>query len=183
MEILEMFMNMQTAAMKYKTKEPLLLRRRATSLSRFRSMGIGEELALWGFTSTFATEEAYNHPKVVEFLGKAEIEFRVPVGVYCVPIGEEAMSWKELDDIVLPHGTRVRVLQLQITGDSPSLILEVFPTAIQVADVEQYITYAERVADIVGEDNEGIGVTDIRKSRFALPIIFSDPIFPRAVSE
>jgi SPP1 gp7 family putative phage head morphogenesis protein len=131
-EMLEHFTNMQCAAAKYKTKKPLLLRRRIQDLGLFRDWQIGEERFLEGIISAYATQEAFDNPDNIRNFGKATTEFRVPVGTHCIPIGNEGMADHNLDEIVLPHNTKVRVLEFQITGDTPHMVVEVIPTEVEL---------------------------------------------------
>jgi hypothetical protein len=131
-KMLEHFANMQSAAAKYKTEEPLLLRRRVRDLGFFRELHIGEEFPLQGITSTYATREAFDNPANIENFGKATIEFRLPVGTHCVPIGNEGMADHSLDEVALPHNTRVRLLEFQITGDAPRMVVEVVPREVEL---------------------------------------------------
>ena len=130
-EMLEHFVNMQTVATKYKTTEPLLLRRRVTDLGFCRELQIGDVYPFQGITSTFATEEAFNTSKVIKLFGKAVIEIRVSVGTHCIPIGMNGVADNSEDEIALPHGTRAGVLEFQITGDTPHMIVEVIPEPVE----------------------------------------------------
>jgi SPP1 gp7 family putative phage head morphogenesis protein len=131
-KMLEHFANMQSAASKYKTEVPLLLKRRVRDLGLFRDWQIGEERFLGGITSTYATQNAFDSPDNIRNFGKATIEFRVPVGTHCIPIGNEGMADHSLDEIALPHNTLVKVLEFQITGDTPHMVVEVIPEKVEV---------------------------------------------------
>jgi hypothetical protein len=101
-------------------------------LGLFRDWQIGEERFLEGIISTYATQEIFDNPDNIRDFGKATIEFRMPVGTHCIPIGNEVKTDHSLDEIALPHNTKVRVLEFQITGDTPHMVVEVIPTEVEL---------------------------------------------------
>jgi SPP1 gp7 family putative phage head morphogenesis protein len=128
-EMIQYLAGMQEAAKSYKTTEPLLLRRRVSHLNYFQHYTNGDIFPLTGITSTFGTESAFNNPKFESF-GKAIIEFRVPVGTHVIPIGNNGTSWQSLDEIALPHGTQVKLLERYVTTDPPRMLVEVIPSDV-----------------------------------------------------
>jgi hypothetical protein len=124
-KMLKHLVEIQKAAMKI--EEPLLLRRRMASLTRFRKWKIGEVHEWSGITSTYGTLDAFENPKFVKEFGNCVIEVRVPIGSYVIPIGNYGTTWHSLDEIALPARTSVKILEFQITDDPPKMVVEVIP--------------------------------------------------------
>jgi hypothetical protein len=131
-KMIEYLAGMQQAAKLYKTTEPLLLRRRVEHFDYYRQYKNGDIFPLPGITSTFGTESAFNNSKFEHF-GTFIMEIRCPVGVHVIPIGNNGTSWQSLDEIALPHWTRVKLLERYVTTDTPKMIVE-----IMSLDVEEF---------------------------------------------
>jgi hypothetical protein len=131
-KMIEYLAGMQQAAKLYKTTEPLLLRRRVEHFEYYRQYKNGDVFPLPGITSTFGTETAFNNSKF-EYFGKWIMEIRCPIGTHVVPVGNNGTSWQSLDEIALPHRTRVKLLERYVTTDPPKMIVEIEPS-----DVEEF---------------------------------------------
>jgi hypothetical protein len=128
-KMIEYLAGMQQAAKLYKTTEPLLLRRRVAHFEHYRQYKNGDVFPLPGITSTFGTESAFNNSKF-EYFGTFIMEIRCPVGVHVIPIGNNGTSWQSLDEIALPHGTQVKLLERYITTTPPKMIVEIVPSDV-----------------------------------------------------
>jgi SPP1 gp7 family putative phage head morphogenesis protein len=130
-EVIENVANLQRAAGKYKTTEPLVMHRYTEDFDYLKSPKIGQIITFNGFTSLFGSPQARLRIDGKE-VKSTNMEFRIPAGTPIIPIGDKARE-PDAIEFLLPHGTKVKVLFFQESYDR-HIILEVISKPIQFFD-------------------------------------------------
>jgi SPP1 gp7 family putative phage head morphogenesis protein len=130
-EVIENVANLQRAAAKYKTTEPLVMYRYVETFDYLKSPKIGQIITFNGFTSLFGSLQSKLKIDGKE-VKSTNMEFRIPVGTPIIPIGSKAKE-PEAIEFLLPHGTSVKVLAFRESYD-PYIVLEVIPESVEFFD-------------------------------------------------